>query len=143
MLSESDLFYYVALAIVSFIVLYIIYISLQFQNNVIESFSVGGGGSKKDNKGKEKQSKIGKIAEEFENYITLIEDEQNISINKDAYLDLLELSKKYVDLLSVSITESIAKDVTFFSKNPQFVTAIKALKDIVNSGDIEKTINSY
>jgi hypothetical protein len=133
----------VALAIVSFIVLYIIYISLQFQNNVIESFSVGGGGSKKDKKGKEKQSKIGKIAEEFENYITLIEDEQNISINKDAYLDLLELSKKYVDLLSVSITESIAKDVTFFSKNPQFVTAIKALKDIVYSGDIEKTINSY
>jgi len=139
MLSESDLFYYVALAIVCFIVLYIIYITLNFQNNVIESFSLGGG-SKKN---KEKQSKIGKIAEEFEKYITLIEDEQNISINKDAYLDLLELSKKYIDLMSISITELIAKDATYIHKNPQVVTAIKALKDIVYSGDIEKTIDSY
>jgi hypothetical protein len=46
MLSESDLFYYVALAIVCIIFLYIIYITLNFQNNVIESFSLGGGKSK-------------------------------------------------------------------------------------------------
>jgi hypothetical protein len=142
MLSESDLFYYVALAIVSFIVLYIIYISLQFQNNVIESFSIGGG-SKKDKKGKEKQSKIEKSVEEFENFVTLIEDELNISINKDAYKDLLEISKKYIDLMSISSINEISKDATYIFKNAQTVLAIKALKDIVYSGDIEKTIDSY
>jgi hypothetical protein len=139
MLSESDLFYYVALAIVSFIVLYIIYISLQFQNNVIESFSMGGG-SKKN---KEKQSKIEKSVEEFENFVTLIEDELNISINKDAYKDLLEISKKYIDLMSISFINGLSKDATYIMTNSQNVLALKALKDFVYSGDIEKTIDSY
>jgi hypothetical protein len=112
---------------------------LNFQNNVIESFSLGGG-SKKN---KEKQSKIEKSVEEFEKFVTLIEDELNISINKDAYLDLLEISKKYIDLMSISITELIVKDATYIYKNHQIVTGIKAFKDIVYSGDIEKTIDSY
>ena len=50
MLSDSDLFYYVALAIVCFIVLYIIYITLNFQNNVMESFSLGGDKKEKQTK---------------------------------------------------------------------------------------------
>ena len=119
--------------------LYIIYITLNFQNNVIESFSLGGG-SKKN---KEKQSKIEKSVEEFEKFVTLIEDELNISIIKDAYKDLLEISKKYIDLMSISFINGLSKDATYIMTNSQNVLALKALKDFVYSGDIEKTIDSY
>ena len=73
----------------------------------------------------------------------MIEDEQNISINKDAYKDLLEISKKYIDLMSISFINGLSKDATYIMTNSQNVLALKAFKDIVYSGDIEKTIDSY
>ena len=47
-MNETDWFYYIALAIATFVVIYIIYISLQFQNNMMEGFSMGGSKSKGD-----------------------------------------------------------------------------------------------
>jgi len=101
MLSESDLFYYVALAIVCFIFLYIIYITLNFQNNVIESFSLGGGKSRDK---KEKQTKEEKLAEQLEEQINVIEDALNMKDNKKNYSDILHDIKRRSQL---SVLQSI------------------------------------
>lgn len=101
MLSESDLFYYVALAIVCFIFLYIIYITLNFQNNVIESFSLGGG---KSIDKKEKQTKEEKLAEQLEEQINVIEDALNMKDNKNNYSDILHDIKR---LSQLSVLQSI------------------------------------
>lgn len=92
MLSESDLFYYVALAIVCIIFLYIIYITLNFQNNVIESFSLGGGGKSRDKK--DKQTKEEKLAEQIEESINVLEDALNMKDNKNIYSDILHNIKR-------------------------------------------------
>jgi hypothetical protein len=94
MLSESDLFYYVALAIVCFIVLYIIYITLNFQNNVMESFSLGGGNKDK----KEKQTKESKAVERLEEENQVLEDALNIKDNKKDYVDLLQETRRKIIL---------------------------------------------
>lgn len=94
MLSESDMFYYVALAIVCFIVLYIIYITLNFQNNVMESFSLGGG--KKDKK--ENKTKEERLAELLEEQNIVLEDALKIKDNKDAYIDILNEIKRKAHL---------------------------------------------
>jgi len=101
MLSESDLFYYVALAIVCFIFLYIIYITLNFQNNVIESFSLGGGKSRDK---KVKQTKEEKLAEQLEEQINVIEDALNMKDNKKNYSDILHDIKRRSQL---SVLQSI------------------------------------
>ena len=98
MLSESDLFYYVALAIVCFIVLYIIYITMNFQNNVMESFSLGGG-----NKDNEKKTKEEKTLDDIENQITVLEDGLKLKDNKDIYSDILNGMKRSTNLTFLSM----------------------------------------
>jgi hypothetical protein len=109
MLSESDFFYYVALAIVFFIILYIIYISLHFQNDLIESFSLGGG--KKDKK--EKKTKEEKLAELLEEQNIVLEDALKIKENKDAYINILKEIRRKAHLERL---KDLEKDDDF-SKN--------------------------
>lgn len=110
MLSESDFFYYVALAIVCFIVLYVIYITLNFQNNIMESFSVGGG--KKDKK--EKKTKEEKLAELLEEQNIVLEDSLKIKENKDAYINILNEIRRKAHLERL---KDLEKDDDFTKNN--------------------------
>jgi hypothetical protein len=96
MLTETDIFYYIALAIVFFIIMYVIYISLHFQNNVIESFSIGGGKDKK-----EKKTKESKAVETIEQQNTVLEDVLNITDNKKDYDDILTALKRKINLITL------------------------------------------
>ena len=96
MLTETDIFYYIALAIVIFIVAYVIYISLHFQNNVIESFSIGGGKDKK-----EKKTKESKAVETIEQQNTVLEDVLKITDNKKDYDDILTALKRKMNLITL------------------------------------------
>ena len=99
MLTETDIFYYIALAIVIFIVAYVIYISLHFQNNVIESFSLGGGGKDK----KEKKKKESKMVETIDNQNTILEDVLKITDNKKDYDDILIGLKRRMNLIVLNL----------------------------------------
>ena len=59
---------------------------MHFQNDLIESFSVGGG--KKDKK--EKKTKEEKLAELLEEQNIVLEDALKIKENKDAYINILK-----------------------------------------------------
>ena len=98
MLTETDIFYYIALAIVIFIVAYVFYISLHFQNNVIESFSIGGGKDKK-----EKKTKESKMVETIEQQNTVLEDVLNITDNKKDYDDILTALKRKMNLIALQL----------------------------------------
>jgi len=108
MLTETDIFYYIALAIVFFIIMYVIYISLHFQNNVIESFSIGGGKDKK-----EKKTKESKAVETIEQQNTVLEDVLNITDNKKDYDDILTALKRKMNLtvLQLAINTSGGSDI--------------------------------
>ena len=104
MLTETDIFYYIALAIVIFIVAYVIYISLHFQNNVIESFSLGGGGKDK----KEKKTKESKMVETIDEQNTLLEDVLKITDNKKDYDDILTALKRKLNLTVLNLAVNAA-----------------------------------
>jgi uncharacterized protein (DUF1015 family) len=74
---------------------------LNFQNNVIESFSLGGG---KSIDKKEKQTKEEKLAEQLEEQINVIEDALNMKDNKNNYSDILHDIKR---LSQLSVLQSI------------------------------------
>ena len=99
MLTESELFYYIGLAIVCFIIMYIMYITLHLQNNVIESFSLGGGGKDK----KEKKTKESKMVETIEQQNTLLEDVLKITDNKKDYDDILIGLKRKINLTVLNL----------------------------------------
>ncbi len=101
MLTQTDIFYYIALAIVIFIVAYVIYISLHFQNNFIESFSIGSVGGGKDKK--EKKSKESKSVEAIEDQNTLLEDVLEITDNKKDYDDILTALKRKLNLTALQL----------------------------------------
>ena len=111
MLTETDIFYYIALAIVFFIVMYVIYISLHFQNNVIESFSIGGGKDKK-----EKKTKESKAVETIDEQNTVLEDVLNIKDNKKDYDDILVGLKRKMNLTVLQLVRKmkILYDLSFF-----------------------------
>lgn len=95
MLFESELIYYIVLAIIIFIILYIVYISLQFQNNVIEKFTLGN--NKKENKSKEE-----KMIKTLEQQNIALEDVLNLDINKKNYVNMLNKIKRKVNLESLN-----------------------------------------
>ena len=103
MLTETDIFYYIALAIVFFIIMYVIYISLHFQNNVIESFSIGGGKDKK-----EKKTKESKMVETIDEQNTLLEDVLKITDNKKDYDDILTALKRKLNLTVLNLAVNAA-----------------------------------
>lgn len=94
MSSNTEIFYYISLAVIIFIVAYIIYITLHFQNNTIETFSLGG----KDKKKKEKQSDASKASEIVENEIEKLQDAIDIDVNKTDIKDILENLKEYYNI---------------------------------------------
>jgi len=96
MSSNNEIFYYISLALIMFIVAYIIYITLHFQNNTIETFSLGGGG--KDKKKKEKQSEASKASEIVENEIEKLQGLIDIDVNKEDIKDILENLKEYYNI---------------------------------------------
>ena len=104
MLTESELFYYIGLAIVCFIIMYIMYITLHLQNNVIESFSIGGGGKDK----KEKKTKESKAVEAIEQEITVLEDVLKITDNKKDYDDILIGLKRKINLIALGFAVNTA-----------------------------------
>ena len=130
MLSESDLFYYVALAIVCIIFLYIIYITLNFQNNVIESFSLGGGKSKDK---KDKQTKEEKLAEQIEENINALEDALNMKDNKNNYSDILNGMKRRAQLsiLEQIRTTGVLRD-TEMNNYKKFMYTLNDLIEVVD-----------
>jgi len=107
-MNETDWFYYIALAIVSFIILYIMYISLHFQNNIIEGLSIGNGGSKKsdNNDG----SAISKSVDTLYDDNTKLEDILKVEDNKDKYKNMLELLKTNLRLNAVQSLTATAND---------------------------------
>lgn len=105
MSSNTEIFYYISLAVIIFIVSYIIYITLHFQNNTIETFSLGGGG--KDKKKKEKQSDASKASEIVENEIEKLQDAIDIDVNKEDIKDILENVKEYYN---IKIINNIVKN---------------------------------
>jgi hypothetical protein len=106
-MNETDWFYYIALAIATFVVIYIIYISLQFQNNMMEGFSMGGGGADKGkSKGKGEGNVVGQSVDVMYEENTKIEEGIKLSDNKDEYKNMLELIKSN---LRLNALQSIAK----------------------------------
>ena len=97
-MNETDWFYYIALAIATFVVIYIIYISLQFQNNMMEGFSIGG--VKKD---KKDETNAEKAADTIDDKNTKLEDALKISDNKEAFMTILESMKKNLNLSVMTV----------------------------------------
>ena len=101
MISETDIYYYIALAIVFVLMLYVIYISLRVQNNLMEGFL--GSDSNKDNKDK---TEIEKSIENLKSMNTRLEDVLKVRDNKSYYSDLLDEYQKrmnYQLLMMVSL----------------------------------------
>ena len=95
--SNTEIFYYISLASIIFIVAYIIYITIHFQNNTIETFSLGGGGGKEKKK-KEKQSEASKASELVEGEIEKLQDAIDIDTNKQDIKNILENLKEYYSM---------------------------------------------
>jgi len=101
MISETDVYYYIALAVVVILMLYVIYISLRVQNNLMEGFL--GSNSNKDNKNK---TEIEKSIENLVTMNTRLEDVLKVRDNKSYYSDLLDEYQKrmnYQLLMMVSL----------------------------------------
>jgi hypothetical protein len=101
MISETDVYYYIALAVVVILMLYVIYISLRVQNNLMEGFL--GSDSNKDNKNK---TEIEKSIENLISMNTRLEDVLKVRDNKSYYSDLLDEYQKrmnYQLLMMVSL----------------------------------------
>ena len=119
-MNETDWFYYIALAIATFVVIYIIYISLQFQNNMMEGFSIGG--VKKD---KKDETNAEKAADTIDDKNTKLEDALKISDNKEAFMTILESMKKNLNLSVMTVIlnlsnsngsdENISKDIGIYT----------------------------
>jgi hypothetical protein len=112
-MNETDWFYYIALAIISFIILYIMYISLHFQNNIIEGLSIGGiggGGSKKKSKNTDDGSSATKSVDTLYDDNTKLEDILKVEDNKDEYKNMLELLKTNLRLNAVQSLTATAND---------------------------------
>jgi len=109
-MNETDWFYYIALAIATFVVIYIIYISLQFQNNMMEGFSMGGGGDKGKSKGKDDSSAVGQSVDIIYEDNTKIEEGLKLSDNKDEYKNMLELIKSNLRLNALQSISKTAGD---------------------------------
>ena len=112
-MNETDWFYYIALAIISFIILYIMYISLHFQNNIIEGLSIGGigdGGSKKKSNNNNDGSAATKSVDTLYDDNTKLEDILKIENNKDEYKNMLELLKTNLRLNAVQSLTATAND---------------------------------
>ncbi len=108
MISEADVYYYIALAIVLVLMLYVIYISLRVQNNLMEGFL--GSDSNKDNKNK---TELEKSIENLVSMNTRLEDILKVRDNKSYYSDLLDEYQKrmnYQLLMMVSLASG-NKDV--------------------------------
>jgi hypothetical protein len=103
MISETDVYYYIALAIVFVLMLYVIYISLRVQNNVIEGFL--GSDNKKDNKNK---TEVEKGIENLININSRMEDALKVRDNKSYYSDMLDEYQKrmnyYILIMMVSLS---------------------------------------
>jgi hypothetical protein len=108
-MNETDWFYYIALAIVSFIILYIMYISLHFQNNIIEGLSIGGGGSKKKSDNND-GSAATKSVDTLYNDNTKLEDVLKLADNKDEYVNMIDLLKTNLRLNAVQSLTNTAND---------------------------------
>ena len=110
-MNETDWFYYIALAIATFVVIYIIYISLQFQNNMMEGFSMGGGGADKGkSKGKDDSSAVGQSVDIMYEDNTKIEEGIKLEDNKDEYKNMLELVKSNLRLNALQSISKTAGD---------------------------------
>jgi hypothetical protein len=108
MISETDVYYYIALAVVVILMLYVIYISLRVQNNLMEGFL--GSDSNKDNKDK---TQLEKSIENLVTMNTRLEDVLKVRDNKSYYSDLLDEYQKrmnYQLLMMVSLASG-NKDV--------------------------------
>lgn len=112
-MNETDWFYYIALAIVSFIILYIMYISLHFQNNIIEGLSiggVGGGSKKKSNSDNNDGSAASKSVDTLYDDNTKLEDILKMENNKDEYKNMLDLLKTNLRLNAVQALTATTND---------------------------------
>ena len=110
-MNETDWFYYIALAIATFVVIYIIYISLQFQNNMMEGFSIGGGAKgEKKSKGKDDSSAVGQSVDIMYEDNTKIEEGIKLEDNKDEYKNMLELVKSNLRLNALQSISKTAGD---------------------------------
>jgi len=101
MISETDVYYYIALAVVVILMLYVIYISLRVQNNLMEGFL--GSNSNKDNKDK---TQLEKSIENLVTMNTRLEDVLKVRDNKSYYSNLLDEYQKrmnYQLLMMVSL----------------------------------------
>ena len=110
-MNETDWFYYIALAIVSFIILYIMYISLHFQNNIIEGLSIGGvGGGGRAKKDNNDGSAASKSVDTLYDENTKLEDILKMADNKDEYKNMLDLLKTNLRLNAVQALTTTAND---------------------------------
>lgn len=139
-MNETDWFYYIALAIATFVVIYIIYISLQFQNNMMEGFSMGGG-AKKDKKDKKKdETKVEKALDAMDDKNTQLEDILKIPENKENYIKLIDSTRRNADLSIMNIViDSVSNDEVMKTFIPMFA-GFRAFREELN--DVETFINN-
>jgi hypothetical protein len=89
------------------------YISLHFQNNIIEGLSIGGiggGGSKKKSKNTDDGSSATKSVDTLYDDNTKLEDILKVEDNKDEYKNMLELLKTNLRLNAVQSLTATAND---------------------------------
>ena len=130
-MNETDWFYYIALAIATFVVIYIIYISLQFQNNMMEGFSMGGGGADKGkSKGKDDSSAVGQSVDIMYEENTKIEEGLKLSDNKDEYKNMSGIELKELKKI-LSITYEVEYPLVLF------------ISDTMNQGLVNLPFSEY
>lgn len=103
-MEKTDIIYYLSIGIICFIILYIIYISVNFNNSQednLENFSLGGIGKdkkdKKDKKNKKSSSKVEKAIENLETENEKLDDIIDMDNESDNIKKLLEIYKENID----------------------------------------------
>ena len=100
-MEKTDIIYYLSIGIICFIILYIIYISVNFNNSQednLENFSLGGiGKDKKDKKDKKSSSKVEKAIENLETENEKLDDIIDMDNESDNIKKLLEIYKENID----------------------------------------------
>jgi hypothetical protein len=143
-MNETDLFYYFALAIATFVVLYIIYISIQFQNDVLEGFTMGGSKSKGD--GNQKSSigeSLNKTIDNMFDDNTKLESAIKLSDHSDDYKNMIELMKTNIKLNAVQALTKTASDKSLTSDvKAQSITIVSAALKLAleGLGDLEESL---